>query len=378
MDDYILFWYRGNKGKPVEHFHRYSNWTPYAIYKRYLVNRNSEFIEGLLDDFIRDVEAWEEEQGVPSGMLWSHDVWDGGEESISGSRTKRHIRPTINSYTYSSLWAIAQVAKTAGREDIEQKYSGRAAELKAMVQEQLWDDRTQFFKVRLESGPLSDAREAIGFIPWYFDLPDGGYEEAWLQILDPKGFKAPMGLTTAEQRHPDFRSHGVGTCEWDGAIWPFATSQTLVALANVLRNYNQNYVSKEDYFEALVTYARSHDRDGKPYIGEYIDENTGEWLTPDSDRSRFYNHSTFCDSVITGLAGLVPRDDDVVEVNPLLPANTWDWFCLDNVPYHGQTITILWDKNGTKYKKGRGLHVYANGKEIAHLDTISRITGKLP
>jgi hypothetical protein len=187
-----------------------------------------------------------------------------------------------------------------------------------------------------------------------------------------------MGLTTAEQRHPDFRSHGVGTCEWDGAIWPFATSQTLVALANVLRNYNQNYVSKEDYFEALVTYARSHDRDGKPYIGEYIDENTGDWLTPDSDRSRFYNHSTFCDLVITGLAGLVPRDDNVVEVNPLMPANTWDWFCLDNVHYHGRVLTILWDKNGRKYGKGKGLHVYADGKEIAHSDTISHITGKLP
>jgi hypothetical protein len=378
MDDYILFWYRGNEGKPMEHFHRYSNWTPYAIYKRHLVNKNSEFIGGLLDDFVRDVEAWEEEQGVPSGMLWSHDVWDGGEESISGSRTKKHIRPTINSYTYSSLWAIAQVAKIGGRADMAQKYSSRAAELKAMVQEQLWDDKAQFFKVRLESGPLSDAREAIGFIPWYFDLPDGGYEEAWLQILNKKGFKAPMGLTTAERRHPDFRSHGVGTCEWDGAIWPFSTSQTLVALANVLRNYKQNYVSKKDYFEALVTYAHSHDRDGKPYIGEYIDENTGDWLTPDSDRSRFYNHSTFCDLVITGLAGLVPRDDNVVEVNPLMPANTWDWFCLDNVHYHGRVLTILWDKNGTKYKRGKGLHVYADGKEIARLDTVGRVTGRLP
>ena len=60
-----------------------------------------------------------------------------------------------------------------------------------------------------------------------------------------------MGLTTAERRHPAFRSHGVGTCEWDGAVWPYATTQTLVALANVLRNYQQNYVSKKDYFDAL-------------------------------------------------------------------------------------------------------------------------------
>ncbi len=378
MDDYILFWYRGNQGKPMEHLHRYSNWTPYAIYRRYLVKKNREFIEDLLDDFIHDVKAWEKERGVPSGMFWQHDVWDGGEESISGSRTKKHIRPTINSYMYSSYWAIAEVAKMAGRNDVARKYSQKADELKSSVQEQLWDSGAKFFKVRLESGPLSDAREAIGFIPWYFNLPDAGYEQAWRQILDAKGFRAPMGLTTAERRHPAFRSHGVGTCEWDGAIWPFSSSQTLVALANVLRNYRQTYVTKKDYFDALVIYARSHDRNGKPYIGEYIDENTGEWLTPDSDRSRFYNHSTFCDLVITGLAGLVPRDDNIVEVTPLLPTDTWEWFCLDNVHYHGRTITILWDKNGTKYKKGKGLHIYADGKEIAHSDALGRVTGKLP
>jgi hypothetical protein len=43
-------------------------------------------------------------------------------------------------------------------------------------------------------------------------------------------------------------------------------------------------------------------------------------------------------TVITGVVGLVPRPDDVVEVNPLLPADTWDWFCLDDVQYHGHTL----------------------------------------
>ena len=129
-----------------------------------------------------------------------------------------------------------------------------------------------------------------------------------------------MGITTAERRHPQFRSHGVGTCEWDGAVWPFATSQTLVALANVLRNYQQPYVSKADYFEALLTYARCHQYRGKPYIGEYLDEQNGTWLKPDSDRSRYYNHSTFCDLVISGLVGLVPREDNMVVVDPLIPA----------------------------------------------------------
>ena len=65
----------------------------------------------------------------------------------------------------------------------------------------------------------------------------------------PGGNIAP--LVQALRRHPRFRSHGVGKCEWDGAVWPFATSQTLNALANVLRRYQQSYVTKQDYFDAL-------------------------------------------------------------------------------------------------------------------------------
>jgi hypothetical protein len=218
-------------------------------------------------------------------------------------------------------------------------------------------------------------REAIGFIPWYFNLPqkDKGFEKAWEQIKDEKGFSAPFGLTTAERRSPRFRTHGTGTCEWDGAIWPFATSQTLTAMANLLNNYTQNAVDKTDYFKQLNLYVESQYFHGKPYIGEYLDEKTGYWLMGDKERSRYYNHSTFNDLMITGLVGLRPRADDKIEVNPLIPQEKWDWFCLDNVLYHGNIITILWDKTGEKYHKGKGFRIFKNGKEIAASDKLEKL-----
>ena len=60
-----------------------------------------------------------------------------------------------------------------------------------------------------------------------------------------------------------------------------------------------------------------------------------------------------------------------------MPTGAWDWFCLDNVLYHNRIITILWDKTGDKYGKGKGLRVFADGKEIAHSDTLERVTGSL-
>jgi hypothetical protein len=95
------------------------------------------------------------------------------------------------------------------------------------------------------------------------------------------------------------------------------------------------------------------------------------------DRGKDYNHSTFCDLVITGLVGLRPQADDTVLVNPLIPADKWDYFCLENVPYHGRLLTILWDKTGQRYGKGPGLRVLADNKEIARSETLQKLTGKL-
>ena len=260
------------------------------------------------------------------------------------------------------------------------QFSAKAATLRQLTQDVLWNAEAKFFEVRLEDGSSAAVREQIGFIPWYFGLPekDRGYEAAWAQLTEEQGFRAPMGITTAERRHPKFRSHGVGGCEWDGAVWPFATSQTLGALANVIRDYPQHAVSRRDYFEAFLAYVRSQHWGELPYIGEYLDEQTGAWLKGKNPRSRYYNHSTFADLVIGGIVGLRPRSDDVVEVDPLLPPETWAWFCLDDVAYHGHRLTILWDRDGTHFGRGRGLLVLADGRKLVGADSLMTVTAKLP
>jgi hypothetical protein len=314
------------------------------------------------------------------GLFWQFDVADGMEESISGSRTRKNFRPTINSYMAANARAIASIAQLAGRRNVADRFAAKSDELRIKLIEKLWDPDAAFFKVRLDDGTLSSAREEIGFIPWMFDLAEPKQAAAWREIKDPSGFFAPYGLTTAERRHPDFRTHGNGTCEWDGAVWPFATSQTLNGLINVLRGPSQPFVTRRDFFDAMQTYSRGHRKDGKPFIGEYYDEMTGDWLITGAKaaRSHNYNHSTFCDLVIRGLVGIAPRADDIVEVDPLVPPRTWDWFCLDGAPYHGRLVTIVWDRTGNKYNRGIGLAIWANGHEIARTANLERLTGKLP
>ncbi len=378
--DYIRFWLRGNDGAPQGHFHNFSSWFAAAVWDCYLVNGDKEFVVNLLPDLATDYRAWAREHQLTNGLFWQLDVRDGMEESISGSRTRRRIRPTINSYMFANARAISEIARLAGNRQIADEFSAKATDLRRLTQESLWDPEARFFKVKFEDGRFSDAREAIGFVPWMFGLPDvgRGYEVAWVQLNDPQGFAAPGGVTTAERRHPAFRSHGSGKCEWDGAVWPFATSQTLTALANVLRDYSQPVVTRQDYFSVFLTYTRSQHADGHPYIGEYLDEVTGDWINGKSDRSRYYNHSTYADPLIAGVVGLRPRPDRLVEIFPLLPPNTWDWFCLDRIKYHGHALAVVWDRDGSHYGREAGFQLLANGQIIAKAGRLEHLTGKLP
>ncbi len=385
LNDYTKFWLRGDKGKPAKKFHNFSTWFAAAAWDRFLVNADKKFPIKLLPDLVADYRTWEAERQLPNGLFWQYDVRDGMEESISGSRTAKNIRPTINSYMFANARAIANLATLAGKSKLANEFTTKANELKRLTQARLWDTNANFFKVLVARNSsvssveyvLSDAREAVGYIPWMFNLPDAApaHTNAFAQLTDPQGFSAPFGLTTAERRHPEFRSHGIGTCEWDGAVWPFATSQTLYALANYRR---AETTSPINYFSAFNTYTRSQYANGLPYIGEYQDEVTGDWINGKNDRSRYYNHSTYADLLITGVIGLIPRADDVVEISPLLPADTWDWFCLDGVKYHGHMLTVIWDKDGSRYGRGAGLRVLVSGKQIAHSATLERLTGKLP
>ncbi|HEY1719306.1 MAG TPA: glycosyl hydrolase family 65 protein [Verrucomicrobiae bacterium] len=378
LDDYVRYWLRDANSRLL--LHKYSSWLDYALWQRYLVTQDKNFLIPLLDDLVSDYRQWEKEKLSANGLFWQFDVRDAMEESISGSRTNKNLRPTINSYMFGNAQAIAKIARLVGDKKTAEEFDAKAARLKKLVQENLWSGDAKFFEVRRDNGKFSNVREEIGFIPWMFDLPDDSenFNSAWAQLTDTRGFSAPFGITTAERRSPFFRTHGYGHCEWDGAVWPFATSQTLDALANFLRDYKQNVATKNDYFDAFLTYVHSQHADGKPYIGEYLDETTGQWINGKDGRSRYYNHSTFADLVITGIVGLVPRADNVAEISPLLPENVWNYFCLDGVNYHGHTLTIIWDKDGTKYNRGQGLIVLADGKEIARANHLEKLTGKLP
>lgn len=365
LNQIIHTWLRGNDGHPMEKLLNFSSWIPDAVWAKYTVDGDRDYAADLFDDLEAHYAAWESTHRLANGLYWQEDVRDGMEESISGGRKKRYARPSINSYMYGNAVALSRLALLAGRPQAAERYRAKAEELRQAIESKLWNGEQQFFETLRGEEPAG-VREAIGFIPWYFHMPSSSrFEVAWTQLNDEKGFKAPAGITTAERRHPEFRSHGTGRCEWDGAVWPFATAQTLTALANYLCDSEKPVITRADYFRELKKYVESQHHRGRPYIGEYLDEVTGYWLMGDRERSRHYNHSTFNDLIITGLCGLRPSDGEQVKIDPLLPDGVWPWFCLDGIVYHGRRLTILWDRDGQHYRQGCGLALLVDGQCVA-------------
>jgi hypothetical protein len=332
---------------------KYSFWVASAVLGLTKANGNAALGISLLPALKANYAAWEESNWDANGLFWQIDTRDAMEKSISGDG----YRPTLNSYMYGDARAIASIAETAGDKATKAEFTAKADALHGLIETKLWNPKDEFYEVispAADSGirkqkkfvdpfpnsstvmQFSGVRELIGYIPWMFGMPPAEHGVAWRQLFDPQGFDGRFGSTTAERRSPRFRFKSSDQCTWNGPAWPYATTQTLLALAEFENGAPQKYIGKEDYYKLFSRYVQAqHLRLANGHVIDWIDEDldadTDEWIAKDLlivknkqvGRGNYYNHSGFADLLITGLIGLRPRADKRVEVRPLLPA--WEW-----------------------------------------------------
>lgn len=107
----------------------------------------------------------------------------------------------------------------------------------------------------------------------------------------------------------------------------------------------------------------------QPWIDENLNPDKPEWLSREiilanpemrakfpKERGKDYNHSSFCDLVITGIVGFTPDGKGGFTVNPLADPS-WDWFTLENLRWRGHDIDI-------RYLRGEGLTVTVDGETM--------------
>ena len=407
ISEYIDFWLN----KSGEGIRQYSFWIADAFVAFNNIHRNDSIISKQLKPLINNYSEWEKIRKDEGKILYhQYDDRDGMELTVSGRKLNNgteifgieSVRPTINSYMYADAKAISKISYMNNDIENGEKYEMKANEIKNETQRALWNKELNFFTVLPKnydktSKPL-DVRELIGFVPWYFNLPDDEpkYAAAWNKIMDTTGFYAPVGLTVTEQSDPYFKiSYEGHECQWNGPSWPFATTQTLKALANFLNNYSNNItINKNDYYHLLLQYSRQHKLENENgEIVNWIDENinpfTGDWISRTRlknwdgkgwsddkggvERGKDYNHSGFTDLILSDLIGIKPNLDNIIEINPLVP-DEWEWFAVDNLYYQGKKFSLIWDKTGEKYNRGKGLTLFRDNILVANSNRIEKLT----
>ena len=410
ISEYINFWlYKSGDG-----IRQYSFWIADAILAFNGIHRNDSILSNQLGPLIKNYNEWIKiRKENDKALFWQWDVSDGMELTVSGRILNQGIekfgveatRPTINSYMYGDAKAISKISYLNNDIKKAEEFENKANKIKEELQRRLWNKDLNFFTVlpknyEKNTKPLN-VRELIGYVPWYFNLPDDKqeYSLAWKKVKDSTGFAAPLGLTVTEQSQPFFKiSYEGHECQWNGPSWPFATTQTLKAMANFLNNYTNNKtISKQDYYNLLLQYAKQHKLENdKDEIVNWIDENlnpyTGDWISRTRlknwegkgwskdkggiERGKDYNHSGFCDLVLSDLIGIKPNINNSIEINPLIP-DDWESFAVENIHFQGKEIDLIWDRTGDKYHLGKGLMLFVDQNLAIQKEKIQKIFLKM-
>lgn len=399
-DDYLRFMYAG--GGNDRHF---TDYMADSVWGRYLVDGDREAALRHLPVMRHIYRLWDDKFDFDKGLYFVEPLLDATEYTVSsidasggkdGFRGGDAFRPSINSYMFANARALARLAEMAGDRAMAQQFAAHAEAIRSHVLTDLWSEKLTHFIDRHQSrknpfvsywDPIRN-RELVGYLPWMFDLvPDEArYAQAWRHLLDPASLSGKAGMRTVEADYEyymrQYRYLGKDPeCQWNGPVWPYQTTQVLLGLANLLDHYRSlGPITRGDYMRLLRQYTALHYQGEKLDLEEDYHPETGRPIVG-LDRSHHYFHSGYNDLILTGLVGIRPRADDVLEVNPLLPdagdPHALAWFRVQDVPYHGHRIAVTWDADGSRYGRGKGLSIEVDGREAARRATLGRLTARV-
>jgi concanavalin A-like lectin/glucanase superfamily protein/F5/8 type C domain-containing protein/FIMAH domain-containing protein len=234
----------------------------------------------------------------------------------------------------------------------------------------------QVFKHRLvangEPVQWKDHQNFTPFIEGVVPTDDPAYREALRYYADAEEFPI-MPFYTANQRDKQFAT-AVGVPGSNNFSNINSTLQAQLFAAS-LRQYPSAYITPGMY-EALLEWLT-----WTQYVGgdnRYPDNNEFffSWDPEDQTLGRSGIHHNILGAynfmLIDDIAGVRPRLDDVLELWPIDVG--WEYFTVNNLSYHGQDLTIVWNGDGHYAGVPRGYSAYLDGKRVFTLDRLAHLT----
>jgi hypothetical protein len=388
---------------------QYTDWISSTGWEGELVHPDRGFLAEVVDRLADNTRGWQEVYDADGdGLLMVDSHWWTGMEyqpsffffsdyqTSEGFDQPQQVVPLervdLTAYNFGNATNVARMYRALGQAEKAKEFEELAAKIAAALAAKMWRPETSYFySLRASDDAVAEVKEIVGVYPFYFGMvPAGkGYEAAWDAILDPEQFWTPWPVASVSKQCPAYSQTGwpqaggrAAACMWNGPTWPHANSIVLTAMARTLRADREvpeearSPLTMERFWELFTSFTKAQYREQDltyPWTGEFYNGETGEWKTGERD----YNHSTWLDILIPEVVGLVPRDDEVLEVDPLVPEGALSWLVLDGQRYRGHDVTIVWDAADDErdvHDDGRsGLDVYLDGKLVASSPTLERL-----
>ena len=374
-------------------FGGYTHWIAQTLWDTYLVHPDKAQLAKLLPAWAEDTECafpgkLATDRPLRDYLLNPPSHWATGMEwqpawfyfdNYDRSKETNLCRPDYTAYYYANARSVAEMYRVLGDAEKARQFDALANKVRQALIALMWDSETgYFYSVKTGTDQKAMVKEIVGIYPFTFGAPTRAQLRAFDSILDPAEFWGPWKVTTCTMKCPMFTPK-VQLCNWNGPVWPHAESLVAQAFGQAIRSYGARNVTPEKLWDLLDSYTSLHFEDKgvwkQPNIHEEGNADDGQMYgCPD------YFHSTYNDLIVTLVGGLVPRNDDVIELYPVV-AVPWDHFRLDGIPYRGRTLSIVWDdrSDGKRYSGvPRGFSLYADGKLLCTKPDLSRMTAKMP
>lgn len=354
-------------GVKPQHYISQAGWESYKVH-----GGQMDFLKAMADAGAGDVLMTREIFDSDGDYLYDiqYDAWDA--DTVSLARTGTQERIDTAALAWANAVAVSNMYRAAGEGDKADEYSEIAEQIKETNVSELWDTDSNQFLMRVKNtGEFNTLRDInnyyafmVGMIP-----ANEGYDEALRVWGDEEEFPMwPMYISNSKDYYTTKSTQALLDRSRNYSPGSFAI--TLKMFGTVIDQYDADNITGTEYGELLKNYTNiSYNNYDLRYpdTNEFFNHTDGSVPENGHYRSWIHHdwHSQYNTLIIEDVMGMVPREDKIVELNPIDIG--WDSFTAENINYHGFNLTIKWEKD-------QGYRLYLEGKEVAAVDKLCHFT----
>jgi hypothetical protein len=231
----------------------------WAEWEWYQITGDKARLRRVLLPLVKHYEWWMEYQRRENGLYWVDGVNEADDSPRNGLM---YYSASASSYQGLAALYLARIAKEVGRGDLGKFFDAQHEELKALVNEKLWDgdhhiynDLTKEEKFITELEPGAFCKHVHMFWPMLAELaPPERTAGLVAELKNPASFNRSSGIASLSA---DSRGYNAGNGQyWRGAVWPSAQCMVQEGLkAAGQRDFLQQ--TAEKYYGACLTAYRN-------------------------------------------------------------------------------------------------------------------------